>query len=203
MFLATRALVRTALSSYVDVEPQAWRFAEGTHGKPYVTEPLGPQRLHFNLTNTPGLVVCAVSRAFDQVGVDAEWLGRATEPMGLADSHFSPIEVQALRAVPPGLRRGVFFRYWTLKESYIKARGLGLALPLDQFSFLLHKGAPIRIAFASTLHDDPDHWRFALFSASSSHLVAVGVDTAGAALELSASHFVPLRGFRPFGENSQ
>jgi 4'-phosphopantetheinyl transferase len=198
MFLATRALVRTALSAYVDVAPSAWRFAQGVCGKPYITAPTGLPALHFNLTNTRGLVVCAVSCAHHQVGVDAEWLEREVEAVSVANGCFSRTEIQALRALPPALQCDRFFRYWTLKESYIKARGLGLALPLQQFSFLLDDGPPIRIAFDPELGDDPGRWRCALFSASSSHMVAVSVDTAGAPLALAASSYVPLRGVVPF-----
>jgi 4'-phosphopantetheinyl transferase len=198
MFLATRALQRTALSAYVDVSPDAWRFTQGEHGKPYIAEPTGLPPLHFNLTNTRGLVVCAVSRAHRGLGVDAEWLERKVDPVGLADGHFSATEFRALRALPSALQYDRFFRYWTLKESYIKARGLGLALPLEQFSFLLDDGPSIRIAFSPELPDDPDRWRCALFAASPRHMVAVSVDTAGTTLALAASSYVPLRGIVPF-----
>jgi 4'-phosphopantetheinyl transferase len=201
-FLATRALVRTVLSTYVDVAPTDWRFAEGERGKPYIAAPSGLPPLNFNLTNTHGLVVCAVSRAHSNVGVDAEWLERAGETIGVVDSYFSPTEIRALRALPPAQQRDRFFRYWTLKESYIKARGLGLALPLEQFSFLLDDGPSIRIAFDRRLADDSERWRFALFSAPPSHIVAVGVDTGGAPLVLATSNYVPLRGAIPFEPSS-
>lgn len=198
MFLATRALVRTALSAYVDVPPRAWRFAEGARGKPYIKKPTGLPSLHFNLSNTRGLVVCAVSRTYDLVGVDVEWIDREGETASLADSHFSPIEVRALHALPAELQPGRFFRYWTLKESYIKARGLGLALPLEQFSFLLDGTLPIRIAFDQRLGENPCRWRFALLSASGSHIVAAAAATGGRPLALSASNYIPLRGMIPF-----
>jgi 4'-phosphopantetheinyl transferase len=198
MFLATRALVRTVLSAYADVAPDEWRFSQGSRGKPFVAWPTGLPPLHFNLTNTRGLVACAVSRDYPQVGVDAEWLERSGETVGVADSYFSPTEIRALRALPRALQRDRFFHLWTLKESYIKARGLGLALPLEQFSFLLDDDGPIRMAFDRGLADDPWRWRFALLSASPCHMVAVGVDTGGAPLTLSASSYVPLLGALPF-----
>jgi 4'-phosphopantetheinyl transferase len=157
---------------------------------------VGP--LHFNLTNTRGLVVCAVSRVYENVGVDAESLEHAGETVAIADRFFSPRETRALRALPPPRQRERFFRYWTLKESYIKARGLGLALPLEQFSFLLDEGPAIGIAFDPALGDDETRWRFGQFYASPSHLVAVGVDTGSEPLVLTAASYVPLRGFEPF-----
>ena len=205
LFLATRALARTVLSCYADVPPAAWRFAEGERGKPYLVGPQVPVPLHFNLTNTYGLVACAVSTSHPQLGVDAELLERMGETVSIADRYFSQREVAALRRLPVQEQRRRFFSYWTLKESYIKARGLGLAIPLEQFSFLLdedahenahedaHENARIKVLFDPRLKDDARRWRFDLREASPRHLVAVGVDTGGIPLQLHAASVVPLR----------
>jgi 4'-phosphopantetheinyl transferase len=202
LFLATRALVRSVLSSYADVPPASWRFAEGERGKPYVSSPQITPNLHFNLSNTLGLVVCAVSLAHPMLGVDTEFLLRPGETVSIAEHYFSPRETLALRALPPEQQRERFFCYWTLKESYIKARALGLALPLDQFSFLLDRGPEIDIAFDPRLADSPARWRFALLRGSPRHMVAVGVDTGGAELSLRATRCVPLRGRMPLVASS-
>ncbi len=210
LFLATRALVRTVLSNYAPLAPGAWRFAEGERGKPYIANDLPSAAIHFNLTNTPGLVVCAVSLVHPALGVDAEYLHRVGETLSIAEHHFSPSEVRALRALPPNRQRERFFSYWTLKESYIKARGLGLAIPLEQFSFFLeegqgereresHIGGPsVRIEFDPRLGDDPSRWRFALLRGGANHLIAVGADTGGAALQVRAVRYLPLRGIVPW-----
>ena len=194
LFLATRALVRTVLSQYVAVAPADFRFVDGPHGKPAVQLPGPLPPLHFNLSNTLGLVVCAVSTVHPLLGVDAESLDRASATSDIAAHYFSPLELRALRALPLSQQKDRFFAYWTLKESYIKARGLGLALPLEQFSFLLDDSPEIRIAFDSRLSDEPSRWRFALLSGSEQHLVAVGVDTGGVPLDLRAIRYVPLVG---------
>lgn len=196
LFLATRALVRTVLSCYADVPPAAWRFAEGERGKPYLVGPQVPVPLHFNLTNTYGLVACAVSTSHPQLGVDAELLDRTGETVSIADRYFSQREVAALSRLPVEEQRRRFFSLWTLKESYIKARGLGLAIPLEQFSFLLDEpgseDARIKVLFDPRLQDDARRWRFDLLEASPRHLVAVGVDTGGAPLQLHAASVAPL-----------
>ena len=194
LYLATRALARTVLAAYAPVPPEAWRFAEGERGKPFITSPVVAPRLHFNLTNTPGLVACAVSVAHEEIGVDAEFLERGGETVSIADSFFSAFEVRALRGMPAAQQTRRFFSYWTLKESYIKARGHGLALPLDQFSFHLDAGEDIGISFDPRMGDAPARWRFALVEASPVHLLAVGASTAGAPLSLRATTVVPLRG---------
>lgn len=195
-FLATRALSRAVLSRYASVPPAEWRFEAGSHGKPRIAHPAGTPPLYFNLANTAGLVVCAVSVAHEMIGVDVERIDRKVEMLDLAERFFSPCEVRALRAIPASEQDRRFFDFWTLKESYIKARGLGLALPLDQFSFHFESGE-IGVAFDEKLADDPARWRFALLDAPPNYRVAVGVETGGAALSLRVRHIVPLREIGP------
>ena len=121
LFLATRLLVRTALSGDAQVVPGDWRFVADRSGKPHIESPAVTPALHFNLANTPGLVVvCAVSVAHELIGVDVERIDRA-DFIGLADRYFSVAEAAALGARAPAERPRRFFEDWTLKESYVKA----------------------------------------------------------------------------------
>ena len=195
LFLATRALVRTVLSRYGATAPSDWRFEHNRYGKPFLAD----GSIHFNLTNTRGLVVCAVSQHHEALGVDAENLERKTETVEIADRFFSASEVRALHALPADRHQQRFFSYWTLKESYIKARGMGLAIPLGDFSFELDDGDDIAIAFAPTLEDEPHRWQFRLLRASPEHFVAVAIGSdSDAPLRLRASRFTPLRDLSAF-----
>jgi 4'-phosphopantetheinyl transferase len=199
VFVATRALVRTVLSRYAAVAPEQWRFLAGPHGKPRVAQPEVKPPIYFNLSNTLGLVVCAVSVAHQSIGVDVEGIDRLqgkTELLDLADRYFSPAEVRALRALPSSERVRRFFAIWTLKESYIKARGLGLTQPLHQFTFQLGQDE-VAVTFDAGMADDATRWRFSLLDSLPQHMIAVGADTDGAALSLRTSHIVPLRGKGP------
>jgi 4'-phosphopantetheinyl transferase len=190
LFLATRVLVRSVLSNYSAVSPADWRFVLGDHGKPLIGGPTVTPAIHFNLANTPGLVACAVSVAHELVGVDAERIDRKVDAVELADRYFSKFEASKLRALPSSERLGRFFSYWTLKESYLKARGLGLHLALNQMSFVVED--EISVVFNGRLDDDTTSWRFAVLDAPPHHTIAVGVKTGGAALSLRAAQFVPL-----------
>jgi 4'-phosphopantetheinyl transferase len=190
-YLLTRALVRATLSRYAPVAPAAWTFRQNEYGRPEV-DVAGHRDLCFNLSNTRGLIACVVTRG-REVGVDVEDTERSGETVGIADSFFSPREVAALRALPEGRRRGRFFDYWTLKEAYIKARGMGLSLPLDQFSFLLDDGPPIGIMFDPRLDDDAATWQFAQIDLSPQHRTAVAVRRGrGSDLRLLVRATVPL-----------
>jgi 4'-phosphopantetheinyl transferase len=174
-YLLTRALVRTTLSRYTGTTPRAWRFVDNAHGKPAIAEPLPTTPLAFNLSNTEGVVLCAVTRGFD-IGVDVEAVDRAGETVSIADNFFSSREAAELRALPIDRQRARFFDYWTLKEAYIKARGLGLAIPLDQFTFLLREDSPaIEIVFDPKLGDDASAWQFARLELGTAHAAAIAI----------------------------
>ena len=106
--------------------------------------PLPPVR--FNLSHTDGLAVCAVVLKHD-IGVDVEHRQRRVVSENIARRFFSPSEVREFESLPERMQQDRFFQYWTLKESYIKARGMGLSIPLEKFSFHLLKNKPIRISF--------------------------------------------------------
>lgn len=202
-YLVTRALVRTVLSRYSPVAPAEWSFVRNAYGKPEVC---GPPRVfwpRFNLSHTRGLIVCAVSASHQTLGVDVEDTSRSGETVSLAEHFFSPDEVRSLRALPAAAQRQRFFAYWTLKEAYIKARGMGLSIPLDQFSLQLDarggqgaQGGPIRISFDARLEDQPALWQFVLLRASARHFLALGVRAPDAALCLRAVRCVPLQAAR-------
>ncbi|MFN8641210.1 MAG: 4'-phosphopantetheinyl transferase superfamily protein [Candidatus Binatia bacterium] len=191
--LVTRALCRTTLSRYADVAPQQWQFTCNPHGRPEISGPPETPPLRFNLSHCAGLIACVVTCAVD-AGIDVEDLDRPGETVRVADRYFSPQEVADLRALPPAQQRVRFFEYWTLKESYIKARGLGLAIPLDQFTFHLAPGRPVTISFGPRIADDPRLWQFRRYRPSARHLMAVAIRRGhGADLAVDLRETVPLR----------
>jgi 4'-phosphopantetheinyl transferase len=172
-YLVSHALVRLTLSRYAPVAPEAWTFETNHYGRPEVHGAWSP-RLRFNLSHTDGMALCAVMVDTD-VGADVEDAQRPGRMVDLADSFFAPSEAAALRALPEPLQRERFFAYWTLKEAYIKARGMGLSLPLQHFAFHLAPGEPPRITFDPRLADVPEAWSFVQLRPSPRHLAALAV----------------------------
>jgi 4'-phosphopantetheinyl transferase len=186
-YLATRTLVRTALSCHHPISPETWRFHSNSCGKPAAAPDCG---LRFNLSNSLGLAVCLIAQGAE-VGVDVEPYERAKEIAELAPEFFSPLELAQFEALRGQERLDRALSLWTLKEAYIKARGMGLSLPLNQFSFLFGGADGIRLEPDPYLCDEPGRlWRFCLVE-HARHRIALMV--AGATvLDLEFWEFRPL-----------
>lgn len=171
-FCVSHALTRWVLSRYADLRPEQWQFDKNEHGKPFIANPAS-RDLQFSLSHTDGLQLLAVRRALP-VGADVESRNKRVEGPNIAERFFSPTEVAELQSFPDGQQKQVFFDYWTLKESYIKACGKGLAIPLRHFSYSIAKDA-IGINFAPERDDEPDDWQFWLLAAGVDHTCALAV----------------------------
>ena len=88
------------------------------------------------------------------------------------------------RALPDEQRRLFFFQRWTLKEAYLKGRGLGLALPLPEIAFIDRDGMPA-CALGPSVGDDAGRWRFWSFRPTPRHCAAAALRTGGAEGELT------------------
>jgi 4'-phosphopantetheinyl transferase len=177
LFGESHTLVRRALSRYSKIPPQEWRFVNDAHGKPRIDPDLHASPLSFSLAHTKGLAVVAVTAGAD-VGVDVERADRLVDAERLSSRFFSPEEIATLQELSPKVLRERFLFHWTLKESYIKARGLGLSLRLDSFSFRLAGGIPSRIVFSDSNPNRPGMWRFALLKPLPQYVAAVGLCSA-------------------------
>jgi 4'-phosphopantetheinyl transferase len=173
-YLVSRALVRTTLSRYAEVPEHAWQFETNRYGRPYISQPRDLRDIQFNLSNTTGLVVCAVTKDSD-IGIDVENFTRNLDTDALAPTVFAPMELADVFAQrTPEDRRNRFFSYWTLKEAYIKARGMGLSLPLDAFWFDLAGPSPL-LHVTDRCPDTPERWRFRQYAPTAAHRMAVAV----------------------------
>ena len=97
--------------------------------------------------------------AAGEVGIDVESADRLAEPKNLATRFFSPDEVERLQACAPAEQRVRFTELWTLKEAFLKALGVGLAMPLGAMSFDLRDSGSIR--FTPPPDVAPARWHFA------------------------------------------
>lgn len=171
-FRAAHALARIALSSIeATVSPHEWVFEETSHGRPEISLDCGVPRLRFNISHTRGVVACIVTRDLD-CGVDVELMHRCNDLHALAHTVLAPAELAKIAAAPDTERPTLFCRYWTLKEAYAKALGLGISLAFDCVAFELYEGS-------ARLHSGSDEWYFAQWLPTPTHTVATAVRARG------------------------
>lgn len=173
-YLVTRAMIRTLLSQYGKREPARWRFTANRWNKPEIDGRQNPGNLRFNISHTGGLICCVFTRSLD-IGVDVENITRRAETVKIAHRYFSLLEVQALVDHPQTSQRERFFDYWTLKESYIKACGMGLAIALRDFSFIFNRSGTVDIRFAGSRKDDPGLWNFSTMTAATDFRLSIAI----------------------------
>ncbi|MDR6450027.1 4'-phosphopantetheinyl transferase [Paraburkholderia terricola] len=192
----SRAFVRTVLSHHAPIHPREWRFTTNGHGKPAICNEHGAAaRIAFNLSHTREAAVMAVS--IDRlVGIDIE---SSCVNLELCESAriFSALELSALGTLRPDKRREHFLEYWTLKESYLKARGTGLSTPLYKIAFDLAVPGAISAQMAPVLNDRPDQWNFRLFETQNGTVLALCAARNGVPMETVHRQIIPLRGLWP------
>lgn len=136
-----RIALRLLLSQRCGRAPGALQLRNGEFGKPSLVQPPSAPALHFNMTHSAGHALIAL--AGSPLGIDMESLDhRGIRLDKLADMVCHPDEKSALQDLPARQRAFEFYRLWTRKEAYCKARGTGLQLALPAIRFLREPGRP-------------------------------------------------------------
>jgi 4'-phosphopantetheinyl transferase len=154
-FIAGRAQVRRILAAYLGWQPRELRFSYGVSGKPGLPGPVS-----FNVSHTGEIAALAVA-CFD-LGVDIE----KVRPIGedIAERFFAVDEAARLRALPQDQQLAAFFALWSCKEAYVKARGDGLIVPLDQFSVGVEPDGTAALLRVGDDPAEPSFWQLHRFS---------------------------------------
>lgn len=197
-YLVTRAMVRTVLSLYEeDIPPENWRFVLNEYGKPFIGNSALSLPLCFNISHTEKMVVMAVTLNRD-IGVDVEYLPREGLTLELACKFFSEHEVKYLLNLPRNKQKTRFYDLWTLKEAYTKACGMGLSIPLNEFSYLISDSGNISIDFHDLREDDSKAWKFWQVHPNEEHKIAVAFKENGEFKNYTVSmrSIIPLQDMR-------
>jgi 4'-phosphopantetheinyl transferase len=172
-FVVARGILRELVGRYLGVEPRRVRFHYGARGKPRLEE----DALAISVSRTGNRACFAFARG-REVGVDIERMRHDFPCERVAAAFFSAAEVAALVAFPPRERCGAFFRCWTRKEAYLKARGDGLTVDLGSFDVSLDDRAAL-------LHEPDEPGRFALYGLDAPLDYAMALATDGARPRIS------------------
>jgi 4'-phosphopantetheinyl transferase len=183
-YTAAHALLRVMLSSFAAVPAQMWRFRVEPRGRPEIVPGLSAIPLRFSLSHTDRLVAAAVTLR-RPIGLDVEALDRSGVDMDGVIRFFAAEEIAFLKRCASEQRWQAFFEIWTMKEAFVKATGLGLSLPLDQFAVTLE---PYRLLSAPSEWGSAGLWQFRVLQPSPMHRMAVAARAGSAsALRFAAS----------------
>lgn len=153
LFISTKALLRKLLYWYTGVPASEWLFEKNLFGRPCIREPSQYRGIRFNISHTKGLMACSIS-TFYEVGIDIENIFHDRDFVGISRIFFSEQEVDSINSASSHEIGRTFYMYWTLKEAYLKARGVGLSLPLSSFWFEPTPFPLPRIFFSPGGHDN-------------------------------------------------
>lgn len=170
-WIIAHGILRLLLARYLHTAPQEPQFITNEYGKPTLAPPLAKSGLQFNLSHSAKMALYAFTYR-RQIGIDLEYMRRDIEWDLLARSHFSASEYATLQTLPTQLQTEAFFLCWSRKESYIKAKGKGLSIPLAQFDVSLAPGAPAKLLGSREEEGATEHW--------SMHALVPATDYAGA-----------------------
>lgn len=137
-YSTTRGLLRKILAGYLDADPSTLSFSYSEKEKPSLAGP-NSAAIGFNVSHSGGVSLLAFTRG-REIGVDVEQVRRDFDLEAIAQRFFSAHERREMFALAAEERFEAFYRCWTRKESYIKATGDGLSLPLHQFDVSIVAG---------------------------------------------------------------
>jgi 4'-phosphopantetheinyl transferase len=180
--IITRGLLRRLLARYLNTDPRDLQFSYGAQGKPA----LNVRELQFNTSHSATVAAFALTRR-GEIGVDVELIRPSMSRAGsIAEKFFSPEELAALRETPEPNQAEAFFRCWTRKEAFLKARGDGVFGGLNTFAVNLD----VNNARLLRIGDDanPGAWWLAPLRGIQHHAGAVAVQAKHGTLRCWSLH---------------
>jgi len=182
-FTVGRGILRAILAGYLGIEPGALRFIYGAHGKPALVSGDNAKDIRFNLSHSRGLALFAFALG-REIGADLEFMRPNLDTERLAVRFFSREEIRTLQALPDAERRAAFFRCWSRKEAFIKARGEGLSLPLDGFTVSLAPGAAAALLHVAADEAEARRWELREIPVAADYAAAIAAEGANWSLAL-------------------
>lgn len=143
-YVISHTALREILAGYLETAAANLEFVEVGNGKPKLAASFGASGFEFNLSHSHERALIAVAQG-RELGIDIEFV-KADFPFNdVAGRFFTAKEVAALRALPVHLQRQAFYKCWTSKEAFLKAKGTGLSGKLDEVEIILQGDERVRI----------------------------------------------------------
>lgn len=156
-FIVGRACLRILLGGYLGRPPAKLEFHYGPCGKPELAHRESQTGLRFNLAHSKSTALVGVASK-QEIGIDVEHWRNMTDGKDIAERFFAREEIEQLNSLQPERWQQGFFACWTRKEAYIKARGEGLSVPLNEFAITVRADNRVAILHSDIDPKDVDRW---------------------------------------------
>jgi 4'-phosphopantetheinyl transferase len=182
-FIRTHGISRMILAKYTGIEPEKLEIEVGARGKPFLA-PVQNRLIHFNLSHSGDLMILAIAMNLE-LGVDVEIINSILEWSQIAANYFNEYEMQAIAGLPTKNEQlHAFYRVWTIKEAYLKARGDGLAGGLDKVVINLEQGSSEIFLALPGGEDEKRRWQAKTFRPATGACGAVVAQQGQSSIEL-------------------
>ena len=141
-YIVGRGVLRGLLAHYLSSTPERVQLSYGPNGKPFLADVCNKENLCFNLSHSEGYALFAFTQD-REIGVDIEYVHAFGEMEEIAKGFFSSDEHLALKTLSKAEKKTTFFNFWTRKEAFVKAVGMGLSHPFDQIDVSQCPGRPV------------------------------------------------------------
>jgi 4'-phosphopantetheinyl transferase len=172
-----RGTLRILLGKYLQTDPRTIRFGSNEYGKPHLEYPILQPPFQFNISHSGDLALYAFTRS-RELGVDVEYK-REIDYDELAKYSFSPQEQAKLLPLSNEQKHIAFYNCWTRKEAYIKARGMGLSLPLNLFDVSLLPEEPTALLQSREDPREVERWSMQALEPGTGYAGALAVEGTG------------------------
>ncbi|MFD1162101.1 4'-phosphopantetheinyl transferase family protein [Hwangdonia seohaensis] len=171
IFIIARGALRFLSAFYLNMDAKEIEFKYGEYGKP---EYNFDSDLKFNISHSGEIIVLSFVKNFE-IGVDIEKIKDNFDVFEIASNFFSTLEIETLKKVPKEKQVEYFYRCWTRKESFIKAKSVGLSFPLDSFSVCIHSDKKTELLETKWDAAEKHQWKLFTFSRQPDYLGAISI----------------------------
>jgi len=175
-FVISQGALRMLLSGYLEIPAKSVKLGRRSKGKPYSID---NPTLFFNMSHSGKLVVIAFSLK-GELGIDVEQIRPLPDLDDMIARNFTPREIKFINAQPDE-KINRFFRFWTIKESYLKAIGEGMRLSPDNLEFAIENDQIRQVSIKGFF--DQEDWKFKEFSSSTDYVGTISYNQNNAILK--------------------
>ncbi|MBI5099965.1 MAG: 4'-phosphopantetheinyl transferase superfamily protein [Nitrospirae bacterium] len=177
-YIAARGILRNILAGHLGTEPEKIIFSYSPYGKPFLSDHFSNTELSFNLSHAKDLAMYAVTLK-RKVGIDIEYSQQEFQWNDIVERFFSPLEKAELLALPEKDRHRAFFTYWTRKEAFLKAKGIGLSTGIKDINVTLKNERSSYLLRSDYALREDDYWSLIDLNPGFGYLAALAVEGDG------------------------